>query len=352
MRGYLNDRGIKRIYILGAGFSCPLGMPLTSGVLKLTHDIAQTKSWDGQKHLSEWLLKKLCFYFPLEGFSHEKIQNGKVSKKFDIEKFISYVSAISAFGESFSKAGDDKFVSFLKGWIGEAIWRRQNECMKNIPKQYADFVNSLNNSLILTFNWDTVVETLLDNTSQAYDFGLESAHQKSGIPIIKLHGSIDWFLDPKTEDTSVKAEIIRKYDQSADLSKEESIHRVTKNLSYFYNESSPSPNYPLLVIPGYDKISQVTKLGNIWECVWGYLQDDLEIIIMGFSLRPDDYHSRAVIYPNLVYGSRKGYLKVKVVDFAQNEKDKKSIKERYKGVKNCQFWFNGFNEKVFEEFIN
>lgn len=358
MRGLFKDRGIKRVYILGAGFSAPLGMPITNKLLKLTYDIARTKEWYSDfkpcpKGQAEWLLQKLQFYFPLEGFSHKKIQNEEFSKEFDIEKFLSYALAASAFGENFSN-GDDQFVSFLKGWIGEAIWRQQLGCMtnyENIPVQYFHFVKSLDQSLIFTFNWDTVVETLLDKSSMSYDFGLESARQKSGTPIMKLHGSIDWFFKPWVKDEKVKTEIIRRHDQPADLSEGEKIYRVTQNLSYFY-ESISTLNYPLLVIPAYDKISQVQKLGNMWEYLWSFLQDDLEVIIIGFSWRPDDYHSRAILYSQLVHGSKEGHLKVKVVARAGDEKRKEEIKAIYKGVHDCRFWFDGFNEHVFERFIN
>jgi hypothetical protein len=360
MRGLMRDRGIKRIYILGAGFSAPLGMPLTGKLLKLTHTIAQKKPWyDTNRNpyprgQADWLLQELRFYFPLEEFSHEQIQNEEFSENFDIEKFLSYACAISAFGDDFSR-GEDKFVTFLKGWIGEAILEKQEQCMKeNISKEYIDFINSLDRSLVLTFNWDTVVETLLDRASKKYDFGLVSASEKQGIPIIKLHGSIDWFLNPCIKDKDVQdvqTEVIRRLDQPDDLDEEEKIHRVKQNLPYFY-KNSETLNYPLLVIPGYDKISQAKKLGNVWSSPWAYFYDDLEIIIIGFSLRPDDYHSRAVIYPNLVQGSKCGSLKVKVVDFARSEEEKIAIKKRYEGVENCQFWFEGFNEHVFEKFIN
>lgn len=356
MRGLLKDRGIERIYILGAGFSAPLGMPLTNDLLKLTHAVARCKLRYNngnpyKKGEAEWLLQELSFYFPLLKFSHEKIEQGEIFEGFDIERFLSYALAISAFGEDFSNGGD-RFVSSLKSWIGEAIWRKQIECMKNkIPEQYFHFLDTLNYSLIFTFNWDTVVETFLDRACIKYDYGLSSAYKKSGIPIIKLHGSIDWFLNPWIKSTNVKTELIRELDQPSDLNEEEKIHKVTQDLRYFY-ENTSTLNYPLLVIPGYDKISQVKKLGNMWKYLWSCLQDDLEVIIIGFSLRPDDYHSRAIFYPQLVYDSKAGRLKVKVLDYAQDEDTQKNIRARYEGVENCQFWFDGFNEKVFEEFID
>ena len=112
MRGLLKDRGIKRVYILGAGFSAPLGLPLTRDLLKEIHQIASTKNWYNDKHhpypegQAEFLLEQLRYYFPLNRFSHKKIRDGMYPKNFDIEKFLSYALFSSVFGDNFSEQGD------------------------------------------------------------------------------------------------------------------------------------------------------------------------------------------------------------------------------------------------------
>ena len=97
-------------------------------------------------------------------------------------------------------------------------------------------------------------------------------------------------------------------------------------------------------MPAYDKVSQILKLGDLWQTPWMYLQDELEVVIIGFSMRPDDFHTRAFIYPQLVHGSRSGHLSVKVIDYAINEEQQRGIRDRYAGVENCKFWFKGFSE--------
>lgn len=68
-------------------------------------------------------------------------------------------------------------------------------------------------------------------------------------------------------------------------------------------------------------------------------------------MRPDDYHSRAFIYPELVHGSQSGKIKVKVIDYINEDdpgsnKKIKQIKAKYEGVKNVEFWFGGFTEQA------
>ena len=101
----------------------------------------------------------------------------------------------------------------------------------------------------------------------------------------------------------------------------------------------------------------VRQLQHIWDFPFRYFLDDLEIIIIGFSMRSDDYHIGAFIYPQLVQGSRLGSLTVKVIDYvntgdpSRDEKEKAKIIRKYRGIKNCKFWFEGFNEASYG-FIN
>jgi hypothetical protein len=85
-----------------------------------------------------------------------------------------------------------------------------------------------------------------------------------------------------------------------------------------------------------------------WQTPWMFLQDKLEVILIGFSMRPDDYHSRAFIYPQLVQGSRSGTLSVKVVDYATSKLLKETIKKRFAGVKNCKYFFDGFSDRALD----
>ena len=338
MHGIFKDRGIKRVFIIGAGFSAPFGMPLTDKILALVYEIALAQPLEGEQYgQASRLLKELQWYFPTMEITHELIQSGKL--QIDVEQFLSYVCAVSAFGENFAD-GDDLFVCLLRSWIGEAIYKAQCECfLKPIPFQYLSFVQSLRGSMILTFNWDTIIEELLDRAEKSYVFDFHSAFQTEAVPLIKLHGSVDWFSDPHPFNRDWMCHVpISEHNPG--------IVRAKGKFSQYRNYGC----HPLIVVPSYDKINRVKSLGSIWETPWFYLQDELEVVIIGFSMRPDDYHSRAVIYPQLVHGSRKGHLKIKVIDFADNDDYKNEIRKRYDGVENCRFWFEGFSGNV-QDFI-
>ena len=351
LKGLLKYYGIEKVFILGAGFSAPAGLPLTYELLRHIHAISSAKPWYGEGGMpyswgqAEWLLEELQFYYPTLDFSHKSIASGTIPAGFDIEQFMSYVAAESAFVEKTGEKWNDhgsKFLAWLKGWLAEAIYIKQEQMFGEAPNVYYQFSSTLEGALILSFNWDTLLEELLarQHFEYTYDFSDRITDAKR-IPIIKLHGSIDWF--------SMPSELSRKDWMSFDP--------LGKSLDGYYKARGDLRRYfngflsPWIVVPSYDKISQILKLGDTWTTPWIFLQDELEIIIIGFSMRQDDYHSRAFIYPQLVQGTRDGSLKVKVVDIAANGKEEGEITERFQGVENISYFFEGFGEQAID-FIN
>lgn len=360
MRGTLKIYGIKKVFILGAGFSAPFGMPLTHELLALVYNIALEKQRFGEGGkpipygMASWLVEELKWYFPTENFCHSNLQKGLFPEKFDVEKFLSYVYATSAFGEQWDEQGD-QFVSFLRKSMGEAIYKEQVKAFKKgIPETYQKFIDCLKASMVITFNWDTLLETLLDINNKSYSYDFAATYETKDIPIIKLHGSIDWFSNfaYKNENWMEFTPIYRGIsgiEKNGEFIYEEPVlFKAAGNLLSYYNKAHMSPR---IIAPSYDKLSQATMLGDLWRYPWMFLQDKLEVIIIGFSMRPDDYHSRAFIYPQLVQGSRDGNLRVKVIDYAVDSEKKNTIKKRFAGVENIEFWFEGFNKNSLD-FIN
>lgn len=347
MRGLLSKYGIDRVYILGAGFSAPLGMPLTGELLREIHGVASRKPWYGEggkpypNGQGDWLVDELQWYFPLEAIDHGSIRRGSLPQGFDIEKFLSYAASTSAClyrtGERWNEHGD-KFTAFLKGWLAEVIVTRQAEALIKVPDQYVRFAKSLNSALVLTFNWDTVLESLLEHQGLAFGFDLHSTYNTAKVPLIKLHGSIDWFSAPPAEQVKPWMEFESVSDSF------ERCRRAKSDLLRYYGEYLT----PWIVVPSYDKIFQILALGDTWQAPWIFLQDNLEVIVIGFSMRPDDFHSRAFLYPQIVRGTRLGYLKVKVVDLASNETQRQAIVERFAGVNGCKFFFGGFSNEALD----
>ena len=336
--------GIKKVFVIGAGFSHPAGMPLTNGLLVLIHKKASEKDYynsNGKVQMgqAEVLLEKLQYYYPMINISHEKIINGEINQ-INLEEFLSFVAAESTFlsaGEKFNEHGS-KFLAFMKQWLGEVIYEEQLKTLNEIPEFYENFIKQIKDSLVITFNWDTLLENLFDGQNIKYRNQLnldddDFKDRKKSIPLLKLHGSIDWF-------SSINENLSDNNFESLGYGFDK-IHKYKGNLkNQYYKYKSP-----WIIIPNYDKLNQLKDYGELWETPGRYFDDKLEIVFIGFSFRKDDFHTRAFMFPKLVRGSRTGQFNVKVVDFAEDEPSKDNIKDKFIGIENCQFWFNGFNEE-------
>lgn len=101
-------------------------------------------------------------------------------------------------------------------------------------------------------------------------------------------------------------------------------------------------------MPTYDKAGQLATLEQLWQEPWWELQNHSEVVVIGYSIRPDDYHSRAVLYPRLVRHAREATLRIKVVDCAATPEAQALVRERYAGVEGCRFWFEGFSPQALD----
>lgn len=342
----LRAHGKRRVVILGAGFNAPLGMPLTADLLRQVHAVAASKPWRlpdspaAPFGMADWLLQVLDWYYPLAGISHAAVDAGVA--RVNLEEFLSFVAATSM-AEWRRQPGanehGDAFSACLKSWLGEAIERQQRLALRSVPEYYLRFAAGLRDAVVLTFNWNTLLERLLERVGIPFAFDLETALRHDAVPLIKLHGSIDWF------SMEQRGGPRPPWLQLAPLgSAFDAIGRAGGDLLRCYEAMLT----PWLVIPSYDKIFQVLNLGQVWQLPWDWLDDRLDVQIIGYSIRPDDYHSRALLYPRLVRGARRGHLRVAVVDRAPGAPAREEIRGRFAGVQGCRFWFDGFSPSALD----
>ena len=212
---------------------------------------------------------------------------------------------------------------------------RQENTLLDAPNFYNEFISLTQDSIIFTFNWDTFLESLVELNGRSYELDSRANFQPGVLPIFKLHGSIDWFYYP----SSVMLKDWMKFVKLGDTF--EGLYRA-KASGLSLNKYYEALLSPCIMVPAYDKIDQIKQLGGQCSLLYMFFQNELEVIIIGYSMREDDYHTRAIIYPQLVQGSRDGSIKVKVIDLAKSATKAAAIKNRFLGVENCQFYLNGF----------
>ncbi|TVR78450.1 MAG: hypothetical protein EA412_08410 [Chitinophagaceae bacterium] len=260
MRGLLKYYGIERIYILGAGFSRPAGLPLTCDLIKEVHKKSGTKPWllgnnkSAEWGQADWLIDELRYYYPTTRINHKRILENKLP--IDIEEFLSYVAASSAFIENTNERWSDhgsKFQSFIKQWLAEVIYDHQVQIEPKQQELYNQFAKNLKKSLIITFNWDTILEDTLRELEIPFAYDLNTAIETECLALIKMHGSIDCF---KPRDYNYRNLGKQKF---LPLSKSISnMYRYEGDIQDCFNNHMT----PYIITPNFDKLSQ---LKNFWR---------------------------------------------------------------------------------------
>ena len=347
MSGWHNLAGYQRLYILGAGFSEPASMPLTAELLPLVFQkAAQIRTEDSESELghAQILLDALSFYCPGEDFDPDALLRGRLPKDFDFEKFLTYMGVNSAVamgtGSQLDEHGDVKWSYFIS-WTASVIQQRQVLAARGgLPSLYRKFALALKNAMVFTFNWDTILETSLDDAKIIYDLDRHADCQPPTIPILKLHGSIDWF----STQHCLRQKWMKLRPIGGSLPRLSRACEPVSELNRYYDAGIT----PWMVMPSLGKLYQVTRYDALWQMLYLFLQNELEVYIIGFSMRPDDYHTHAIIYPQLARGAAEGRIKVKVVDLASCPTKKRDIRERFAHIPNCKFCFKGFEEECLD----
>ncbi len=171
-----------RLFILGAGFSQPAGLPLGQDLLRLVRNQQQRESSNLEHEIEEW--KKL---YPSEDLELERVLAYSHAKHY---------LRIRGPEEYFSH-GSQAIVA-ARASIQQIL---VNCTPTDIPPLYQSFAKHLlPNDAVLTFNYDTLLEQALDSIQKPYtltpEWWLKRKLPETGqeyVDLIKLHGSVDWY---------------------------------------------------------------------------------------------------------------------------------------------------------------
>lgn len=300
-----------RLFILGAGFAKPAGLPLAGELLQLVRDEVKTHftvnhEWDGalERDIKEWT--KL---YP--------------DQQIDLER----VLAFSHRRHFLRLLGSDEY--FAHGSRSIVAARRAIQRILidatpvNTPSLYEKFAKHLSpNDVVLTFNYDTLLEQSLDSIGKSYtltpEWWLTRSTPESGqehVDLLKLHGSVDWY-DRKYHDDTVRlyreeGHSVPDRDpifgpaplvQTEALSKGETevfgrnllsrVFRVPNHSRYFPLGDHPfSYVVPFLLPLAHDKLLGYDAILDLWENLHRTMDAFSSIVVIGYSMPPYDSYA-------------------------------------------------------------
>ena len=304
------NRPSYRLFVLGAGFSVPAGLPLGNDLLKrvreYVRDSSQDYGWNGplEQEIEEW-----SSLYPDESIDLERVLAYSHRKH--------YLRLLGS--DEYFEHGSRSIVAAL-----QAIQRILIQATpSNTPKLYRDFAQRLCPSdVVLTFNYDTLLEQALDDIGKPYtltpEWWLETdpgGSEPKFVDLLKLHGSIDWY-DRYYLDTAMRRYTEQGHDvsnrdpifgpvptvPSGPLSRGQTkvvfgdnilprVFRVPDHATYFPIEGEGvSSIVPFFLPPTYDKLLGYAPILDLWENLHR-TQDYSSIVVIGYSMPPYDSYA-------------------------------------------------------------
>ena len=313
-----------RLFILGAGFSKPAGLPLGDELFQCVQKVVNL-----EQDIDEW-----TSLYP--------------GKSVDLEQVLAYSHRKHHLGLLRSKelfADASRSIHAVKEAIQQVLVQRTPSAT---PKLYQDFAKRLRpGDVVLTFNYDTLLEQALDDIGKPYTLtpewwleeALKDTEEYRYVDLIKLHGSIDWydrqFLDDQMQqyaeegiehlvpnrdpifgpDPSVPSEPLAKglvdYPGVGRriLSR---VFRVPNHTQYFPIVGGAGSNIvPFILPPAYDKLLGYDAILDLWEHLHVTLDSYSSMVIIGYSMPPYDSYAYEALGHLLINfqlgGSRTGF---------------------------------------------
>lgn len=367
---------MRRVFVLGAGFSAPAGMPLTRQLLQLVLDeVGALSEWgDGRTHLHQAYEEYLEF-----------LEDTDPDEEVDLERFVEWIDHRHLFGmlgsDTWSDEGNRD--QHILRWGIARVLLKHSHAPSDLHRAFARRLKA--GDMVLTFNYDLLLERAMDAEGIKYrrlphryaEVGLLSSvgdadAEQDEVLLLKLHGSVDWISKgpynrqlgiARALDTAEAGVLPVTHVETADrtnrvfgrqsrvqthrlaegpLPPGDALHDVyvIDNLDLFYsNLSYGVVSSPLLLAPSRAKQFYGAEIRDFWRGLgmWGMAWGGLNMI--GFSLGGDDNYAKHMLW-RLVGGYRQSLEhegdrvsdmdRIQVVDFREHEDGRKQLQNAYR----------------------
>jgi len=356
----------KRVFIFGAGFSKPAGLPLATELLPLLEerlDIPEARQWiQDFNETVAWL----------EG------DNGKPSQfKLNIEQFFHLAHfAIESYrlGQHCELVGrfdgPDTPWNYAEGiedwlhYLEEALWDELYEHQQSADLspivRWAECVHQ--SDCVITFNYDTLAETALEIVEKKWCHGFSKEKPSESAQVLKLHGSIDWIVADKGDELSKcdrlfekqnlnradkqATEVEEDHEQTRDVeeayclwrcrSREQLSWIKDRDVQQVRNGARPR-TVGIAGLGTYKQLHQIPGLGLVWSKAKQALREADRVVIVGFSLSDFDAMAQMEFAQIARLRHENGNpLKIEVVDPSIQEENSLTLSRFRRVFRNVQ----------------
>jgi hypothetical protein len=372
------------VYVLGAGFSVPAGLPLATELWKEVRLRAQ--AMNGRASMFEDDLKDyLEFKRKCDGVE-------LTEETVNFEEFLGFLDVEHYLGlrgkDTWSEDGNETQV-LVKTLIAQILVER-TPGKNQIPDLYLRFAEKLKpEDLVITFNYDVLLERALEVAGTPFRLFTERHANSSSETLIvdstrqeaivlKVHGSVDWFdrRSYRQMEESYQRHGISEPPRSpvfnaglrlapllegprfrTDPLKE--VYRLF-DVDRFYRNPPIFQETPVLLNPSPAKLLYSDKFLDFWWGLGRLGSLNFRMAVIGFSLPVHDDYSRQILYRIITnyqggeywdqefMNSGKRKRPLVLVDLRKSESGRNDYLKRYSFVdcSRADICLNGFDESV------
>lgn len=310
----------NRVFILGAGFSKPCGMPLAAELTQAflgwldEYGLDETRSWvDYRLEQLRWAHADDRAFMTIEEVFHYAFCDAEwLRMKHHLEPVGRGDGNTSCVDADSLTTDLDNFTYDLV----EILWQRQQNGSLTPIRSFV--ANLQPTDSIVTFNYDTLLEEALHAEGVRWNHGI-SDEMNSGISVLKMHGSIDWVTRKRGSASSEAVELLfSKTDVNAPPEKEESEwhselfwvkDRSTLNAA-IKNREFGDYLFALGGLGAYKPLSEIPGTGKVWNAAASALAEAHLVCVIGFSLSPFDVMAESLMRAMMYRRSQGGDLPI------------------------------------------
>jgi len=201
----------------------------------------------------------------------------------------------------------EAWLQYMEEDLVDVIWEEQKKSNLEPIKRFSTHLKS--NDVVLTFNYDTLIEQSLEQQNIKFNYGFNTINSY-GVKILKTHGSINWIMVPREQKDNFGYPLLfEKTDLNVNNHGAEAPNEIEykwvllqipdKSLnSRIENRALQLGNKKFEIsssISGlgrYKPLSKMVGSGEIWKNSFNAIHNCEKIYIIGFSLSPFDTMAR------------------------------------------------------------
>ncbi len=320
----------ERVFILGAGFSKAAGLPLAT---ELTDLLIKDAMYPDDDEKQQWLS---AFIERLKWVKGDDASPVNIEELFhfaalEVERWKMQQQLCSVGREcgpgtpyNFAETIEYSMRMLLES-LPRVIWSQQqgDKCDLTPILRFARTLRT--SDVVVTFNYDTLVERALDQCGMAWNHSLKDAEESpDSVAILKLHGSIDWMLLKRDTGNAAKlSHLFSKTDTNVEEHGSEppdepeyqsELWRINEAQDVGAEIERRGGSSTYISFPGMTALGDHKPLANlpgsaqIWCAAERALYSAEEMYVVGFSLAPFDAMTRLLFGAVMKERHNKGKL--------------------------------------------